>query len=208
MEKVKVGEKYGKLIVLENLHPKNEVVCKCDCGNIKIAKATNVFYGGTRSCGCLKNPGNTKHGDGHTRLYRIWKAMRERCNTKSCSTYKNYGARGIKVCSEWNDYLAFKEWALSNGYTDELTIDRINVNGNYEPDNCRWATYKVQSNNTRHNHYISYKDETRTISEWADLLGVKPYLINNRLRRGWAVEDALFMPPNSTKNYKRSKGNT
>ena len=203
-----IGERFGKLIVLDNSHGCNEILCKCDCGTIKTYRSCNLKSGNTRSCGRIGTPRNMKHGDRHTRLYRIWRAMRERCNIKSCTAYKNYGARGIKVCNEWNDYLTFKKWALSNGYTDELTIDRIDVNGNYEPDNCRWATYKVQSNNTRHNHYITYKDETRTLSEWANLLGLKPYLIQNRLRRGWAVEDALFLPPNSTKDYKKSKGNT
>lgn len=204
---VQIGEKYGRLTVLDNTQGCYKILCKCDCGVIKTYQSGNLKSGATRSCGCLKNLGNNlKHGDRHTRLYKIWKAMRERCNTKSCSAYKNYGARGIKVCSEWNDYLTFKEWALSSGYTDELTIDRINVNDNYEPSNCRWATYKNQANNTRHNHFVTFNNETKTISEWADILGVKPHLILNRIRRGWSVEDALFLPANSTKSYKKLRG--
>lgn len=192
MERIKVGEKYGRLTVLENHHPKDEVVCKCDCGNIKISRASNVYFGGTNSCGCLKNEGNNKrHGERYTRLYGIWKGIKERCNTPSNTAYKNYGARGITYCKEWEEYLVFKEWALSHGYTDELTIDRIDVNGDYCPENCRWATPKEQANNTRHNRYLTYKGKTQSIALWSDELGIPKATIQSRLRRGHSVEVAL-----------------
>lgn len=201
MDKIKVGKRYGRLIVLENHHPKDEVVCQCDCGNIKIARATNVYYGGTKSCGCLFNEGNNRrHGDQGTRLYTIWKSMRERCACPSQNRYQNYGGRGIKVCQEWDDYLTFKEWALNNGYDNELTIDRIDVNGNYEPSNCRWVTSKQQSNNKTNNRYITYNGETKTMAEWSEIIGVKAGTIWSRLNKGWSIDEALTTPVNQRRN--------
>ena len=200
MDRIKIGEKYGRLTIIENRHPKDEVVCRCECGNIKIARATNVFYGGTKSCGCLPKEGNNfKHGfrrkgGKSERLYGVWKSMRERCNTVSCSSYKRYGARGIKVCEEWNNYLAFKEWALNNGYVEGLTIDRINVNGDYEPSNCRWATLKVQANNKTSNHYITIGGTTKTIMEWSEISGISNSTIWARLKYGWSEKEAVFKP--------------
>ena len=192
MEKIKVGEKYGRLTVLENHHPKDEVLCVCECGNLKIARASNVYYGGTKSCGCLFNEGNNhKHGGKGTRLYQIWKTMRERCNTPSCNSYKHYGAKGITICKEWDDFNVFREWAINNGYSDKLTIDRIDVYGNYEPSNCRWATYKEQANNTTKNHRVEFNGQNLTLSEWADVTGIKMGTIWNRLKKGWSVSDTL-----------------
>ena len=111
--------------------------------------------------------GNRKHGLMGKRIYRIWKSMRQRCNSPSCRIYKRYGGRGISICEEWDDPKKFAEWAYSNGYSDELTIDRIDVNGDYCTENCRWATYKVQANNKRNNALIEYNGEKHTISEWA-----------------------------------------
>jgi hypothetical protein len=192
MEKIKVGEKYGRLTVLENHHPKDEVLCICECGNLKIARASNVYHGGTKSCGCLFNEGNNlKHGGKGTRLYQIWKSMRERCNTPTCRIYKYYGAKGIKICKEWEDFIAFREWAITNGYSDNLTIDRIDVFGNYEPSNCRWATYKEQANNTTKNHRVEFNGKNLTLSEWSEITGIKMQTIWGRLKRGWSVSDAL-----------------
>ena len=192
MKKIEVGHKYGRLTVIKNLHPEDKVVCLCDCGNIKTARADNVFYGRTKSCGCLFNEGNNKkHGDRGTRLYTIWKGIRERCNTPSCISYPRYGGRGIKVCDEWKDYTLFKAWALSHGYDDGLTIDRIDVNGDYEPQNCRWATYKEQARNKRNNHFLSYEGKMLTLAEWSEITGIKIGTLHSRIKSGWTIEKAL-----------------
>lgn len=113
------------------------------------------------------------HGMSRTRLYKIWTDMKTRCNNPNTPYYYNYGARGISVCKEWSDFEPFMEWSLDNGYTDKLTIDRINVNGNYEPENCRWITNLEQQSNRQSNHFLTYDGKTQTISQWADELGIK-----------------------------------
>ena len=137
-----------------------------------------------------------KHGLKHTRQYRIWLQMKNRCFNKNTSRYKDYGGRGITVCDEWrNDFKAFYDWSMSNGYSDDLTIDRINNDGDYEPNNCRWVTMKVQNRNSRNCHTLTYNGETHTVTEWAEKLGVSRHLISNRINAyGWSVEDALTKP--------------
>lgn len=192
---MEVGEKINHLTLIEK-HEGVKSLFKCDCGNEKMINLYNVKIGKTKSCGCLfkEHPNHTKHGDRWTRLYRIWRGMRERCNTPSCSTYKNYGARGITVCDEWNNYETFKKWALKNGYNDKLTIDRVNVNGNYEPSNCQWTTYKRQANNTRNNRILTAFGRTMTMTQWAEEVGIKASTLWARLDRGWSVEKALAEP--------------
>lgn len=146
-----------------------------------------------------------KYFDEHgcsSRLYKCWAHMKERCYREADSDYKNYGGRGIRVCDEWrNDYLAFKEWALANGYEPSLTIDRIDYNGNYEPSNCRWATWKEQSNNRRGLHYLTYNGETKTLTEWSEITGISFTTLYMRLTTyGWSVEKAL-----STRVRRREK---
>lgn len=120
--------------------------------------------------------------------------MRNRCENKHNHAYKHYGEKGIKVCREWSDFDAFKKWALENGYADNLSIDRIDVNGNYEPNNCRWANLETQMNNMTTNRIIEYKGRKQTISQWADEVGIQSGTLNWRISRGWDIEDALFRP--------------
>lgn len=120
--------------------------------------------------------------------------MIARCESQGVQEYKDYGGRGILVCDEWHDYNTFKSWALNNGYTNTLTLDRIDVDGNYTPGNCRWTTYKVQANNTRTNRMLTYNGETHTMSEWADLTGMPYQRLNTRIYLGWSVERALTEP--------------
>ena len=128
-----------------------------------------------------------------SRLYTIWNSMKQRCYTKSCTSYKRYGARGISMCDEWkNNYMEFYNWAIQNGYSDNLTIDRIDTNGNYEPSNCRWATYKEQANNTRKIKRYTFNGETHTPREWEEIVGIRWQTIRYRIKiLGWSVEKAL-----------------
>ena len=144
----------------------------------------------------------TKIYDGRskTKLYSVWKTMKYRCSNKNNHKYKNYGGRGIKVCDEWKDYSLFRTWALSNGYQDDLTIDRVDVDGNYEPNNCRWVDMKTQQRNRSNNKLIEYKGETKCLSEWVEITGIGHKTILYRLNSGWSVEKALTHLP---KNHRR-----
>ena len=136
-----------------------------------------------------------KHGMARTRLYKAWTNMRNRCNWEKDREYQHYGGRGITVCDEWqNSFEPFMKWALSHGYNDTLTIDRINVDGNYEPDNCRWITRKEQNNNMTSNVRLTYKGVTHNLTEWSQITGIKYQTLQGRIRRGWKVEDVLFRP--------------
>lgn len=134
---------------------------------------------------------NKKHGEATTHLYKLWNQMRMRCINEKLIEYKNYGGRGITVCDEWNDYQTFRDWAMNNGYEFGLTLDRINNDREYSPDNCRWATRSEQMCNTRRNRVITWNGETHIMKEWAELLNIPYDTLETRLRRGWSVERAF-----------------
>ena len=155
--------------------------------------------GRIKSCGCEKAERckklKFKHGHKGTRLYNIWKGMNDRTNRKSSRNYINYGGRGISVCKEWQSFEVFYKWAMEHGYQDDLSIDRIDVNGNYCPENCRWANAKIQANNSRRNAKIEYKGQTLTLQQWAEKLRINKTTLWNRLNAlGWSVEEALETP--------------
>ena len=159
------GMKFNRLTAVrfshKHIYPcgkaKEYWIFKCDCGKEKILEKAKVVNGSTLSCGCYAiekvKEYNTTHHLTKTRLYRIWLGMKSRCYNNKKKDYKNYGGRGIKVCTEWkSDFMNFHSWAMDNGYSDNLTIDRIDVNGNYEPSNCRWVDMKVQAKKRRNNN--------------------------------------------------------
>lgn len=134
----------------------------------------------------------TIHGMSHSRLYRIWNSMKQRCLNPNTISYPRYGYRGISVCQEWeNSFKSFYDWAMTHGYSDELSIDRIDNNGNYEPLNCRWATNKEQQNHTSYNRLYTYNGETLSVMQWAEKSGIHPNMIYKRLNRGWNIEKTL-----------------
>ena len=136
--------------------------------------------------------GNYRHGGRHTRLYNIWRGMRQRCSNPNGTRNNIYYAKGIKVCEEWESFPVFREWALQNGYRDDLSIDRIDVNGNYEPSNCRWVDQITQQNNKTSNRIIVYKGEAHTICEWARIKGINSGTLWARINVSkWDIERAL-----------------
>lgn len=161
--------------------------CLCECGNYIIVMAKDIKSGYKLSCGCHREK---RKG---TRLYSIWQGIKSRCYNPNTTHYNKYGGRGIVMCDEWkNDFLLFKQWALLNGYKDNLTIDRVDVDGNYEPTNCRWATMVTQSNNRRDNCIVEYNNESHTLSEWCRITGIKVITLWDRLNLlGWSIEKAL-----------------
>lgn len=216
MKKDFIGEKFGRLTVIEEaekgIRPSGQtyrrVKCKCECGNTIIVDLYELKKGNVKSCKCFRRDFFTKHGHcigRDDRIYSIWHDIRRRCYNVKRKEYKRYGGRGIVMCDEWkDDFLAFYNWAIENGYNDCLTIDRINNDGNYEPSNCRWVTIKVQANNTSRNKKIIHDGETHNLIEWCEILGLKYSTYKGRKRRGWSIEDALFKPVKSKKKNKCS----
>lgn len=138
--------------------------------------------------------GSSTHGGTKSRLFKIWSGMHERCERENHKHYENYGGRGITVCNEWSDFATFEHWATETGYKDGLSIDRVDVDGNYTPANCRWATMREQQNNRRNNRKIEYNGEIHTVTEWAEITGIGKTTIKERLNMGWGAEKTLTFP--------------
>lgn len=221
-----IGMRFGKWSVLEEAEPiisngkkGRAYLCKCDCGTTKILQAKSLTGGQSLSCGCRAREVSTQKATkyfcvpnrSYNRLYGIWIGIKKRCEKSYSGNYHNYGARGITVCEEWLDFENFYRWAMSNGYKEEVlpngknkwTIDRIDVNGNYEPNNCRWVDMDTQANNKRDNHYLEFNGKTQSIALWSKETGIPAYLITQRInKQGWSVERALTMP----RAYIKKKG--
>ena len=174
------GKKFGLLTVVGMVDSdtrKTYWVCQCDCGNMKTVRSDSLQSGAIKSCGCLKKAQDKvnltkhhRHKMSGTRIYQEWQGMKGRCYNSHDPRYDRWGGRGIKVCDEWKEsFEAFYSWALSSGYSDELTIDRIDNDGDYTPENCRWATQKEQSRNRSTNINITIGNSTRTLTEWCEI---------------------------------------
>lgn len=194
-------QKFGRLTVIskDETKKKQYYICKCECGKEKSIYKLSLTKGITTSCGCFQKEKvkliglkNKKHCLVNTRIYRIWGGIKSRCLNKNSHIYKYYGGRGITVCNEWkNNFMSFYNWAMNNGYKDNLTIDRIDVNGNYEPSNCRWASIKTQERNRRNNRLIIYKGNKYCLSEISELLKIRNNTLHYRLKAGWSFEKAF-----------------
>ena len=201
---IAIGKRCGMLTVVKMTTAGNsrqrKYLCVCQCGGKKVVSEDNLRKEHTKSCGCVSR---TRNGESSTKLYIAWMSMLHRCYRGKTRTEKRYQKRGITVCDEWrNSFDSFKQWAMSNGYSDSLSLDRIDNNAGYSPDNCRWATRKQQANNTSQNVYVEWRGETRTLAEWADYAGLPYHVIRNRIVRGWDMERAL----RPKRKYAKKKG--
>lgn len=181
--------------------------CVCECGRELDVIGFSLTSGNTRSCGCLKREvtiekrhASRKYqgaydSSGHSRIYTTWLAMIHRCSDPHVESYPRYGGRGIGVCDEWLNFQTFHDWAVSNGYSDELSIDRIGPDGDYCPENCRWADSETQNNNRRDNVFLEYDGRRMTIAQWSRELGVSKEMLYKRHQRGWSDADILCKQP-------------
>lgn len=190
------GQVFSRLTVI-GLHNKTDSknrrhwLCRCECGKTTIVRTSGLNYGSSKSCGCLQKDSVTTHNNTNKRLFRIWKQMNKRCTDPKHNRYHLYGEKGIKVCTKWTgSFEAFEEWAINNGYSDNLSIDRIDGKGNYEPSNCRWSTTAQQNRNYSRN--VLYKGECAI--DAARRLGGNDHLIIKRLKLGWSLEKAFTTP--------------
>jgi hypothetical protein len=190
--------RFGKLIAIKPIKKSYDTKyyweCICDCGKTKVIMSSNLVRGISTTCGCGKikiGEITTKHGMTKTRIFKIWAGVRKRCTNPRCKSYNHYGGRGIKISDKWNNFMDFYN-DMKEGYADNLSLDRINPNGNYEPGNCRWATQKTQSRNRRNNHIIEYKSESKTLAEWSEISKVPSNAIKYRIQNGWDIGKAIF----------------
>jgi len=193
------GKRFGKLIVIKkngkDKFRQNMWLCKCDCGNYVTVRAYSL-KNNTRSCGCLQKEltsmSKKTHGLSKNILYSVMYSIKNRCYNKNEPSYKYYGKRGIIICNEWkNNFISFYNWAINNGYKKGLTIDRIDVNGNYEPNNCRWITIQEQQKNKRNTVYIKYNRQIHTLEEWAKITKIPQKTLHQRYYDNWGIEKML-----------------
>lgn len=205
------GQRFGRLTVIgragSNARGRAMWLCFCDCGRSLVVCGNALLRGNTRSCGCLAKDTESAcgkkraiHGHCHERLFHVWVNMRARCRSPQHQAYKNYGARGIFVCPEWDaSYEAFRSWAYANGYQENAprgacTLDRIDNDGPYCPENCRWISMSKQRANQRRSMLVTYNGETKPASQWSLEAGFDRHLVGNRIKKGWSIEAAITTP--------------
>ena len=198
------GQRFGRLIVLKKSEKRDNKgnvfwTCRCECGKIKDICSRELRRRHSISCGCYNKEHNQNtlgqrrymktHGKTNTKLYRVYRTMITRCCNKNCKKFNNYGGRGITVCPEWRkDFQTFYDWAISHGYKENLTIERIDVNGNYCPENCKWIPSYLQAKNKTTTHFIEYEGKIQTIQDWAKEKGINPDTIYQRYKNGYDIE--------------------
>jgi hypothetical protein len=207
------GTKFGRLTVIIFDHEEHHIYkdnphrnyreyfykCVCDCGKEIIVSERSLKSGNTKSCGCLNHDKiierNTKHNLSRTRLYKEYHGMKKRCYNKNARSYKDYGKKGIVMCKQWlDDFVQFYEWALANGYSDGLTIERIDIRQNYCPENCKWIPIGEQAKNTSRNKYYEINGIKHLIGDWCKIYDIPFTCVRHRLERGWDLQKALSTP--------------
>ena len=204
-----IGKRFGKLVIVSICGQRRggHIIahCVCDCGNEKDVMISSLCAGRTKSCGCFRREyvtkKNTTHGMSNTRIYSIWCDMHRRCKDPRNKRFNQYGGRGIAVCDEWKLFQPFYDWATENGYQPTLSIDRIDVDKGYSPNNCRWATSEMQQNNTTRNKIIDFMGKSMTQAQWARETGISQSAIKDRLTKlNWSVEKTLTTPIKERRN--------
>jgi hypothetical protein len=202
------GMRFGRWFVIERAPNKGKAAmwrCRCYCGTEKIVHGTSLKSGAStmcRSCSYLSRKPRL-HGLSHHPLYRIWQRIKSSTTNPNHQDYEWYGGKGVRVCEEWfDDFLKFYEWSISNGYQPGLTIDRIEVNGDYEPSNCRWVPFKEQTLNRTDNVWLTHNGVTHTIKVWSQITGIRPSTLYGRYHKGWPPDKIL-----STCSYAKGGGN-
>lgn len=211
---LKTGDRFGRLTVVQLDHTRKYIdpkgknrtieyyLCICDCGRPHISQKNELRNGGCKSCGCWqqecrlnKDIKNKKHGMSDTKIFKRWHHIKERCNNPHNKAYKYYGGRGIKMCDEWNtNFINFYDWSINNGYQDNLTIDRIDVNGDYCPENCRWTTIKEQNTNKTNNIWVEINGKKDLITNWCKIYNINRSAVYKRIKRGWNIQQAITTP--------------
>lgn len=201
-----IGKKFNRLTVIKRVgsdkYGNIKWLCICDCGNTTIVAGNELKRGGVKSCGCFRKQFakqrassvalHKKHGKRQTRLYTIWEGIKQRCYNEHSINYNNYGGRGIKVCDEWsNSFESFYNWAIQNGYEESLTIDRINNEDGYNPNNCRWVSNLEQQNNRRNNIQISHFNKTQSLSKWAKELNIPYHILYYNIKHGLSLQQIV-----------------
>lgn len=209
---IRPGDRYGRLVIVREVERRNRrryFMCRCDCGAEVAARLTSMRFGDTKSCGCLRREQNATAGQTHglhgKGAYSAWHSMKQRCLNPNAVSYHHYGGRGITITPDWIAFEPFNRWAIANGYRKGLSLERIDVNGNYEPGNCTWIPRSEQPSNTRRCVRLTYRGKTKILKHWAEEYGHKPRLVGNRLKRGWTLERALRTPLDESRSHPRRR---